>query len=366
VATVELEHLTLYYGKVLAVDDLSLRIEDRELCVLLGPTGCGKTSTMRMIAGLEKPTAGRVILDGRVINDLYPGDRDVAMVFQDYALYPHMTVRQQFAFPLKAKRTPRDEIEHRVHDTTVFLQLGELLDRYPGELSVGQQQRVAIGRALIRKPKVFLMDEPLGQLDARMRTDMRANLKALQQELGITTVYVTHDQVEAQSLGDRIVVMKVGVIQQVGTPQAIYSRPANLFVASFIGTPSMNFVDCTLQAEGDRRCLSNQQFSLALSVDLAGRLEEIPDGAMVAVGIRPEHIRMVPEPAAGATPADVLVVEPTSNEFVVGLKMGQHLVKARRDRRKMDFKPQVGQRIWLQFPMDKIHLFDRGTEACLL
>jgi multiple sugar transport system ATP-binding protein len=366
VATVELEHLTLYYGKVLAVDDVSLRIEDKELCVLLGPTGCGKTSTMRMIAGLEKPTAGRVILDGRVINDLYPGDRDVAMVFQDYALYPHMTVRRQFAFPLQAKKFSAREIEQRIKETAAFLQMEDLLNRYPSELSVGQQQRVAIGRALIRKPKVFLMDEPLGQLDARMRADMRANLKALQQELGITTVYVTHDQVEAQSLGDRIVVMKLGVIQQVGTPQHIYNQPANLFVAGFIGTPSMNFMDCTLQPEDGAWRLTSQQLSLALPSGYTDKLKEVPAGRQLMLGIRPEHVRLMPEAAPEATSCQVFVVEPQSNEFVVGTKLGEQLIKARRDRRKMDFRPQVGQRIWLQFPVDKIHLFDKETEACLL
>ena len=365
-ATVELEHLTLYYGKVLAVNDVSLRIEDRELCVLLGPTGCGKTSTMRMIAGLEKPASGRVILDGQVINDLYPGDRDVAMVFQDYALYPHMTVRRQFAFPLQAKKIPAREIDRRVQETAAFLQMEELLDRYPSELSVGQQQRVAIGRALIRQPKVFLMDEPLGQLDARMRADMRANLKALQQELGITTVYVTHDQVEAQSLGDRIVVMKLGVIQQVGTPQHIYNEPANLFVAGFIGTPPMNFIDCTLQGEVSDRRLSNQRFSLKLSADFAARLDGIPAGRTLVLGIRPEHVRLMAEAAEDSVPAEVYVVEPHSNEFVIGLRVGQHLVKARRDRRKMDFKPEIGHQVAIQFPFDKIHLFDKANEACLV
>jgi multiple sugar transport system ATP-binding protein len=366
VATVELEHLTLYYGKVLAVNDISLRIEDREMCVLLGPTGCGKTSTMRMIAGLETPTSGRVVLDGKVINDLYPGDRDVAMVFQDYALYPHMTVRRQFAFPLEAKKLARREIEVRVKETAAFLHLEDLLDRYPAELSVGQQQRVAIGRALIRKPKVFLMDEPLGQLDARMRSDMRANIKALQHELGITTVYVTHDQVEAQSLGDRIVVMKLGVIQQVGTPQMIYNEPANLFVAGFIGTPSMNFLQCKLAGENDRRQISHPQFNLPLSIRQSEALAGVPSGQALLLGIRPEHVIVSAQVDAGGVAAEVSVVEPQSNEFVVGLRIGEHLIKARRDRRKMDFRPQVGQTIGLHIPPDKVRLFDKETESRLL
>ncbi|MCK4726995.1 MAG: ABC transporter ATP-binding protein, partial [Anaerolineales bacterium] len=222
-ATVELNDLTLYYGKVLAVDDISLDIEDGKLYVLLGPTGCGKTSTMRMIAGLEKPTQGDVSLDGERINELYPGDRDVAMVFQDYALYPHKTVRAHFEFPLQAAKTPKDEMKKRVEETAEFLRLTDFLDRHPSELSMGQQQRVAIGRALIRRPKVFLMDEPLGQLDGRMRAEMRASIKRLQKDLAITTIYVTHDQVEAQSLGDKIVVMQDGIIQQIGSPSEIYN-----------------------------------------------------------------------------------------------------------------------------------------------
>ena len=365
-ANVELEHLTLYYGKVLAVDDVSLRIADRELCVLLGPTGCGKTSTMRMIAGLEKPAAGRVILDGRVINNLYPGDRDVAMVFQNYALYPHMTVRRHFAFPLQAKKTPRHEIVRRVGDTASFLQMEDLLDRYPSELSVGQQQRVAIGRALIRKPKVFLMDEPLGQLDTRMRAEMRASLKALQQELGITTVYVTHDQVEAQSLGDRIVVMKLGVIQQVGTPQEIYNEPANLFVAGFIGTPSMNFMDCSLQVEAGEAHLRNQHFDLMLGGTRLPQIKDVSSQRALILGIRPENVRLLPQADGEGIAAEVSVVEPQSNEYVVGLKLGRHLIKARRDRRKLEFKPKVGQPVWIRFPPDKIHLFDKESEVCLV
>lgn len=364
-ATVELEHLTLYYGKVLAVNDLSLRIEDKELCVLLGPTGCGKTSTMRMIAGLETPRFGRVMLDGADITDLYPGERDVAMVFQDYALYPHMTVRRQLGFPLEAKKLSRREIEGRIREIAALMQLEDLLDRYPSELSVGQQQRVAIGRALIRKPKVLLMDEPLGQLDARMRADMRANIKALQQELGITTIYVTHDQIEAQSLGDRIVVMNLGEIQQVGSPQMIYNRPANLFVAGFIGTPSMNFLECTIRSENDCYRLLHPEFSLSLSGEQARALITVPTGRTVVVGIRPEHVRIELQVEGTLAVAEILVVEPQGNDLVVGLKLGQQLIKTSRARHKVGFRPQVGQMVGVQFPLDKLHLFDKQTELRL-
>jgi multiple sugar transport system ATP-binding protein len=366
VPTVELEHLTLYYGKVLAVDDLSLRIEDGELCVFLGPTGCGKTSTMRMIAGLETPTKGKVYLDGKVINHLYPGDRDVAMVFQDYALYPHMTVRRHFAFPLKAKKTSVQETEKRVKETAAFLQLSNLLDRYPNELSVGQQQRVAIGRALIRRPKVFLMDEPLGQLDGRTRAEMRMSLKRLQQELGITTVYVTHDQVEAQSLGDKIVVIKLGVIQQVGTPKEIYGKPANLFVAGFIGTPSMNFLGCSLHEEDGKLRLRNDHFALTLSASLAQKANDIPPQRALILGIRPERVWLSPQAEPDAVAAEIYVVEPHGNEYVVSLNLSGNVIKVRRDRKRLGFRPQVGQTVWAKFLQDKIHLFDKETGACLV
>jgi ABC-type sugar transport system ATPase subunit len=367
VATVELKNLTLYYGKVLAVDDISLTIEDGKLYVLLGPTGCGKTSTMRMIAGLETPTAGEIYLDTQLINHLYPGDRNVAMVFQDYALYPHMTVRRQLAFPLKALDTPRDEITRRVAETADLLQLTDLLDRYPNELSVGQQQRVAIGRALIRRPKVFLMDEPLGQLDGRMRSEMRANVKRLQKELGITTVYVTHDQLEAQSLADTIVVMRRGVIQQIGTPEEIYNHPATLFVAGFIGTPSMNFLSGALRRENGGACLESAHLKQPLTAAQTANLNGVPDDTALVLGIRPEHIRLGADERPDATQAQVDVVEPHSNEYVIGLQFASgKAFKVRQERRTLGFRPEPGQTVWARLLPDKIHLFDEQTEESLL
>jgi multiple sugar transport system ATP-binding protein len=365
VATVVLKDLTLYYGKVLAVDDISLEIEDGKLYVLLGPTGCGKTSTMRMIAGLEKPTQGDVILEGERINDLYPGDRDVAMVFQDYALYPHKTVRAHFEFPLLAVKTPKDEVERRVAEIAEFLQLNEFLDRHPSELSMGQQQRVAIGRALIRRPKVFLMDEPLGQLDGRMRAEMRASIKRLQRELAITTIYVTHDQVEAQSLGDKIVVMRRATIQQVGSPAEVYNHPSNLFVAGFIGTPSMNFVECTLQKRDDEYRLKNTDFILTLPKRYSQYVEGIEEGTGLIFGVRPEHIRIFPETSQDTVPVEVDVLEPQGTEFVVGLNLGEENLKARQDRRGMGFRPDIGQTVYARFLVDKLHLFDMQTEESI-
>lgn len=364
-ATVELKDLTLYYGEVLAVDDISLEIEDGKLYVLLGPTGCGKTSTMRMIAGLEKPTHGDVTLAGERINELYPGDRDVAMVFQDYALYPHKTVRAHFEFPLQAVKTPRAEIIKRVKETAEFLQLTYLLDRHPSELSMGQQQRVAIGRALIRRPKVFLMDEPLGQLDGRMRAEMRASIKRLQKELAITTIYVTHDQVEAQSLGDKIVVMRQGIIQQVGTPAEIYNQPANLFVAGFIGTPSMNFVQCTLQRRGDEVRLKNTNFTLTLPDRYWEHVDMLPEGTELVFGVRPEHIRIFAEKTPDTVAVEVDVVEPQGTEYIVGLKLGEEVLKARQDRRGMGFRPGVGHTVYARMLVDKLHLFDKESEQSI-
>ena len=361
-ATVELNDLTLYYGKVLAVDDISLDIEDGKLYVLLGPTGCGKTSTMRMIAGLEKPTQGDVSLDGERINELYPGDRDVAMVFQDYALYPHKTVRAHFEFPLQAAKTPKDEMKKRVEETAEFLRLTDFLDRHPSELSMGQQQRVAIGRALIRRPKVFLMDEPLGQLDGRMRAEMRASIKRLQKDLAITTIYVTHDQVEAQSLGDKIVVMQDGIIQQVGSPSEIYNHPTNLFVAGFIGTPSMNFVECTLQRRGDEVRLKNTDFTLTLSDRYKEQVDELSEGTELIFGVRPEHIRIFAENTPDTVAVEVEVVEPQGTEFIVGLTLGEESLKARQDKRGMGFRPDIGQTVYARMLVDKLHLFDKQTE----
>jgi multiple sugar transport system ATP-binding protein len=318
-----------------------------------------------MIAGLETPTTGYVYLDGKVINHLYPGDRDVAMVFQNYALYPHMTVGQHFAFPLKARRLQAQEIQRQVRDTGEFLALADLLDRYPSELSAGQQQRVAIGRALIRRPKVFLMDEPLGQLDGRTRAEMRASLKRLQRDLGITTVYVTHDQIEAQSLGDKIVIMRLGVIQQVGTPQEIYTKPANLFVAGFIGTPSMNFLDCQVSREVGQTQLHNDRLTLTLMPELAQKVRDVSAAAQLVLGIRPEHVRIGSEEQPDAIAMQVEVVEPQGNEYVVGLKLGEHLIKAKQDRRLLGFRPQVDQRVWAKFLQSKMHLFDKTTETCL-
>jgi multiple sugar transport system ATP-binding protein len=365
VAHLELEQLDCWYGKTHAVDHIDLAVEDGELCVLLGPSGCGKTSTLRMIAGFVRPADGEIYLDGQPISHLYPGDRNIAMVFQSYALYPHKTVREHFVFPLIPAKMSKSEIEQQVKEMADFLDMHDLLDRYPSELSAGQQQRVAIGRALIRRPRLFLLDEPLNNLDERLRAETRANLRRLQQDLQITTVYVTHDQVEAQALGDKIVVMDMGHIRQVGSPQEIYQHPAELFVAGFIGTPPMNFIECRLEHGETQAVLRNTHFSLPIREGLAARTESLPDGKELILGVRPEHIGVISQSEEDAIPAEVYVLEPHSNELVLDLKMGDMILKARDDKRELGFKPEVGQRVWMKFLQNAVHLFDKETEKRL-
>ncbi len=361
-ARLELEQLDCWYGETHAVDHITLAVEDGELCVLLGPSGCGKTSTLRMIAGFVRPADGEIYLDGRPICHLYPGDRNIAMVFQNYALYPHKTVRQHFVFPLIPTRVSRREIEQRVNEMADFLEMHDLLDRYPGELSAGQQQRVAIGRALIRRPKLFLLDEPLNNLDERLRAETRANLRRMQQELQITTVYVTHDQVEAQALADKVVVMDMGHIRQVGSPQEVYHYPADMFVAGFIGMPPMNFIACRLEWEGTQPILRNSCFSLPLRGAMAERVDSLPQGRELILGVRPEHIRVMPQPGDDTIPAEVYVLEPQSNELVLDLKMGDLILKSRGDKQELGFRPEVGQRVGIRFLQRAVHLFDKETE----
>jgi len=365
VAHLELKQLDCWYGETHAVDHIDLVVDDGELCVLLGPSGCGKTSTLRMIAGFVRPADGEIFLDGQPISHLYPGDRNIAMVFQSYALYPHKTVREHFVFALIPAKISRSEVERRVHEMTDFLDMHELLDRYPSELSAGQQQRVAIGRALIRRPRLFLLDEPLNNLDERLRAEMRASLRRMQHDLQITTVYVTHDQVEAQALADKVVVMDVGHIRQVGSPQEIYRYPEDLFVAGFIGTPPMNFIECRLEQVDGQSILRNSHFSLSLRAALADRAASLPEGKDLILGVRPEHIHVMPQQEEDAISAEVYVLEPQSNELVLDLRVGDLILKARGDKGEIGFRPDVGQHVWLKLVQHAMHLFDKDTEGRL-
>src|SRR5437773_1244384 len=286
-ATVTFDHVTKKYGDVLAVNDLNLAINEGEFMVLVGPSGCGKTTSLRMIAGLEEISSGELKIGDRIVNDVPPKDRDIAMVFQSYALYPHMTVRDNMAFGLKLRKLPKSDIERRVNEAANILSLDKLLDRKPKELSGGQRQRVALGRAIVREPAVFLMDEPLSNLDAKLRVQTRAEIARLHQRMGTTFVYVTHDQVEAMTMGTRIAVMSEGLLQQVGTPQVLYDTPSNRFVAGFIGSPAMNFVEATVAGSGESATLE----TAGLKVPVPGHLREAIGptvGHKVIVGFRPD------------------------------------------------------------------------------
>ncbi len=301
----------VYAGGVVAIEGLDLKIEDGELLALLGPSGCGKSTLLRLCAGLETLTAGDIRIGGRVVNGLEPGERDIAMVFQNYALYPHMTVRQNLAYGLKNRRTPGPEIDRRIAEAARILQIEELLDRQPRQLSGGQRQRVAMGRAIVREPQVFLYDEPLSNLDAKLRAHARLELKKLQQTLGTTSLYVTHDQVEAMTMADRLVVMNAGVAQQVGRPMEVYARPETAFVAGFIGSPAMNFTAGTLGA--DRRSVALAGTTVALGTMVQGEA-----GSAVTLGIRPEHL--LPTRADGQDAIGVLevaLVEPLGADLLV-------------------------------------------------
>ena len=313
-ASVSFRDIQKNFGKVKVIHGLGFDIQDGEFVVLVGPSGCGKSTLLRMLAGLEEISAGQIAIDNRVINDLDSKDRDIAMVFQSYALYPHMTVRENMGFSLRLRKADQQVTQQRVNDAARILNLDALLDRYPRELSGGQRQRVAMGRAIVRDPKVFLFDEPLSNLDAKLRVAMRAEIKALHQRLRTTTVYVTHDQIEAMTMADRIVVMHDGRIEQIGTPLELFDRPGNLFVAQFIGSPAMNVLQGTLKVGADGNWVQAQGAAWP-----APRLEGAADGQQVHYGIRPGDIKL----GAEGIPAKVVVVEPTGAETELVLKVGE-------------------------------------------
>lgn len=354
---VRLERVTKRFGKVLAIDDVTLDVGEGEFMVLLGPSGCGKTTTLRLIAGLEKVTSGNIYFGDELVDDgeevyVPPQRRNVSMVFQSYALFPHMSVFENIAFPARVKKLPRDEIKRRVHELAELLRIEELLDRRPHELSGGQQQRVALARALMIEPLVLLLDEPLANLDAKLRVYMRAELKRLQREFGCTTIYVTHDQIEAMSMADRIAVMNLGRIQQVGSPDDLYSRPANLFVAGFIGSPPMNLIECS-QAEAG--VLDFGAFSLRMPdswIELAQGYGEL------IYGIRPQDVKVFRERIEGAVEFKVYVVEPLGDRAVLTLSKDSIRIKALAS---PELKVGMGDKVWVFFNMDKAHLFDKKS-----
>ena len=372
-ASVTLEHVKKVYDKnVVAVHDFNLEIKDKEFVVFVGPSGCGKSTTLRMIAGLEDISEGTLEIDGEVVNDLQPKDRNIAMVFQNYALYPHMTVYDNIAFSLRLKKMPEDEIYERVTNAAQILGITEYLTRKPRALSGGQRQRVAIGRAMVRNAKVFLMDEPLSNLDAKLRNQMRAEIILLRQKLDTTFIYVTHDQTEAMTLGDRIVIMKDGYIEQVGTPQEVFDTPVNLFVAGFIGSPQMNFLKAKLVKEGEGYAVDVLDVRIPLNADqnavLAQKNAQPQD---IILGVRPEHTTVLFEQAENAIECTINVNE------MMGSELHLHLTSAHDDKiivrlptvdltNEQRQSLSYGNKMFITFPAKVMHLFDPETERSLI
>ncbi|HUP64469.1 MAG TPA: sn-glycerol-3-phosphate ABC transporter ATP-binding protein UgpC [Thermoanaerobaculia bacterium] len=359
-AGVTFDQVSKRFGNVAVIEDFDLEILDREFMVLVGPSGCGKSTALRMIAGLEELSGGRILIGERVVNDLPPKERDIAMVFQSYALYPHMSVRENLEFGLKIRKMPRPEIDRLVEQAAEILDIGHLLDRRPRQLSGGQRQRVAVGRAIVRQPAVFLFDEPLSNLDAKLRTQMRAEITKLQKRLQTTCVYVTHDQVEAMTMGHRIAVMNAGRLQQVGPPLEVYEKPANLFVANFIGTPPMNFF------EGERTDGVLEAAGLRIELPPAMRAAaEKSSRPRVVAGIRPEHVTVSRPPAEGPSApvsGSVEVVEPLGHEVIVYVRVGDSLFAASTDSRT---RPAAGETLTLHLRTEQLHLFDPESGARL-
>ncbi len=363
-ATVELRHVWKRFGDLVAVEDFSLTAANGEFIVFVGPSGCGKTTTMRIVAGLEVASDGQVLFDGKDVTDELPHDRDIAMVFQNYALFPHLNVFSNIAFGMRLRKVAKSEIEDRVRKTAQLLGIEEVLQRRPKELSGGQRQRVALGRAIVREPRVFLMDEPLSNLDAALRMEMRAEIIKLQERLAVTTFYVTHDQVEALSMGDRIVVMREGRIQQVGTPTELYESPGNAYVASFIGSPPMNFLEG--RVEGDRIVLPAERTTLSMNGGARKALARAP-APEITVGIRPEHIVFSASPAETGVlsiAGTVDTVEPLGHTTLVRAKMASE----RRLNVLLAGKVRLleGQAVQATFPSNRVYLFDRKSEQSLL
>ena len=340
---IEFRNVSKHFGSACVVDDLSLEIRDGEFVVLLGPSGCGKTTTLRMLAGLESVSSGDIFIDNERVNDVPTQHRDLAMVFQSYALYPHMTIAENIGYPLRVRKFDKQQRAERVNRVAAMLEIEPLLDRKPRQLSGGERQRVALARAIVREPRAYLMDEPLSNLDARLRVQMRGELKRLQHQLGTTTIYVTHDQAEAMTLASRVAVMKKGRLQQFDTPMNIYNRPANRFVAEFVGSPSMNFIEGEIEAG----VFTSEGLRVALSdTSVRGR---------VTMGIRPEHLQVFSEPREGAMEASVYVTELMGNETFVFLSVGTNRLIARAP---ADFRADEETRVWATIATDKVHFFD--------
>lgn len=362
-ARITIRNLVKRFGKTTAVDNLNLNVKDGEFVVLLGPSGCGKTTILRCIAGLETPDEQEIWIGDTLVNDLSPKDRNVAMVFQTYALYPHMTVYDNLAFPLKMRKVPRQEIDAKVKKAAQLLDIRELLDRKPTQLSGGQQQRVALGAAMVREPKVFLMDEPLSNVDAKLRVHMRAEIKKLQKNLSVTTIYVTHDQIEAMTMADRIALINEGTLQQYGSPSDIYNHPANIFVATFVGSPPMNLIGCSPIEMNGSLGLKFGNFVYKLNKKIAGIIKRKAGGHELVLGIRPEDLRLHLNQVEGSYEGKVSIIEPLGRESVAYAKVGTDILKIFIQK---TLGVKAGDKVWVSFNEYKIHIFDKKSGKILI
>ena len=374
-ATVKLENITKRFGDLIALDDITLDVQDQEFFVLLGQTGAGKTTTLRCIAGLDRPEDGTIYLDGVSVNDKTPAERDVAFVFQSHILYPHLSVYENMAFPLHPRKLSAEEIDRRVRDIAQMLHIEHLLMRTPNQLSGGETQRVGLGRAMVRRPQVFLMDEPISNLDAKLRTEMRAEIRWRQRELGTTTFYVTHDQIEAMSMADRIAVLEAGRIQQLGTPSDIYNHPANLFVAGFIGNPSMNCIPCDISSANGELQLTlanttrNDNTVTIEAEQIVKVLNERATDDGTVFGTHAEDVIVSHQPIPNAFQAEVYSVEPLGAETIVELTLGTDAAGARTILKAVtapNFEAEIGHQLYVSFVSERMHFFDKTTGKAIL
>ncbi|WP_058486845.1 ABC transporter ATP-binding protein [Defluviitalea phaphyphila] len=359
---VRIKNLTKRFRNFVAVNNLNLSIKDGEFVALLGPSGCGKTTTLLMLAGIYKPDEGEIIFGDQVVNDIPSKDRNIGICFQNYALYPYMTIAQNIAFPLKLRKIDKKIIDNKVKEIASSFHVDSLLSRFPNQISGGQQQRVALARALVKEPKILLLDEPLSNLDSRLRISMRAEIKKIQKDLGITTVFVTHDQTEALSMCDKIAVMNKGVLQDFGTPEELYNMPKNLFIAKFIGNPPMNFMDVVYIRENGKVILKEETFQIQLPEEIYKKFEEKQNGKELILGIRPENMKLTSQ-EENTIKGEIYVVEPLGRDKLVNVKIGND--KIIKIIASQDYKGNMGDKVFIELDLDNIHLFDKENEKSL-
>ncbi|MDG6925843.1 MAG: ABC transporter ATP-binding protein [Nitrososphaerota archaeon] len=360
---VKFDSVSKDYGNVTVVDNSSFEVKDQEFFIILGPSGCGKTTTLNMIAGLEEPTSGNIYFDDQLVNTMAPEKRDVAMVFQTFALYPNLTVHDNIAFPLKLRKMKKELIEEKVAAVGVKLRITHLLEKKPYQLSGGERQRVALARAIVREPRLFLLDEPLSNIDAKLRVHMRAELIALQRELKITTIYVTHDQVEAMTMADRVMVMNHAKISQIGKPLEVFHKPANLFVAGFMGTPPMNFFNAELKNVNSHQVVANEFFTINVDKAMGDRISKSTTGGELIVGVRPQNMQQVTASGDAVFEGEVYAVEPLGIETQVDVKLGDSIYKFVGP---AEYKSKMGDKIKVKIDTSNMHLFDRKSEIALI